>query len=265
MSTPVSNHTFAICAYGESPYLEECIKSLITQTVPSEIFIATSTDCAYIRNIAKRYDLTVQVNPDGPGICTDWNFAVSKAEKRYVTIAHQDDTYEPEYCSRMLKAAEKYDDLLIYFTDYGEIREGLTIDEGKLLSVKRHLLRPLINAEKRRSTRTQRSALRFGSSICCPSVTLDTKNVPLPLFSDEMKSNLDWQAWERLTHEDGAFFYDPVVLMHHRIHGGSETSRLIRDNTRTSEDLRMLEYFWPAPLARIVNYIYRSGQNSNEQ
>ena len=28
-------HTFAICAYKESPYLEACIRSLKGQTVPS--------------------------------------------------------------------------------------------------------------------------------------------------------------------------------------------------------------------------------------
>lgn len=26
-----TNHTFAICAYKESPYLEECIQSLMNQ------------------------------------------------------------------------------------------------------------------------------------------------------------------------------------------------------------------------------------------
>ena len=36
-------HTFVVCAYKESPYLEECIKSLLAQTVRSEILITTST------------------------------------------------------------------------------------------------------------------------------------------------------------------------------------------------------------------------------
>ena len=35
------NHTFAICAYKESQYLEECIKSLQNQTVKSNIIMAT--------------------------------------------------------------------------------------------------------------------------------------------------------------------------------------------------------------------------------
>ena len=37
------NHTFVICAYKESKYLEECIKSLINQTVKSNIIMTTST------------------------------------------------------------------------------------------------------------------------------------------------------------------------------------------------------------------------------
>ena len=57
-----TNHTFAICAYKESPYLEECITSLMEQTVKSEIFIATSTPNKYIDDIAAKYNLKVYVN-----------------------------------------------------------------------------------------------------------------------------------------------------------------------------------------------------------
>lgn len=59
-----TNHTFAICAYKESPYLEECITSLMEQTVKSEIFIATSTPNKYIDDIAAKYNLKVYVNEE---------------------------------------------------------------------------------------------------------------------------------------------------------------------------------------------------------
>ena len=36
-------HTFAICAYGDSPYLEECMASLACQRQKSEIICCTST------------------------------------------------------------------------------------------------------------------------------------------------------------------------------------------------------------------------------
>ena len=38
------NHTFAICAYKESPFLEECILSLLDQTVPFLRSVSTTPD-----------------------------------------------------------------------------------------------------------------------------------------------------------------------------------------------------------------------------
>ena len=37
-------HTFVVCAYGKSAYLEECVLSLMHQVCKSRILIATSTD-----------------------------------------------------------------------------------------------------------------------------------------------------------------------------------------------------------------------------
>ena len=38
-----NKHTFAVCAYKESPYLEECIQSVQNQTVQSKVIMTTST------------------------------------------------------------------------------------------------------------------------------------------------------------------------------------------------------------------------------
>ena len=67
-----------------------------------------------------------------------------------------------------------------------------------------------------------------------------------------------------LSKKDGAFVYNPQALMMHRIHEGSETSRLIENSARKSEDLAMLEKFWPAPVARLINRLYSEGQASNK-
>lgn len=40
-SDKINLHTFAVCAYGESPYLEECVQSLLAQKVRTRILIAT--------------------------------------------------------------------------------------------------------------------------------------------------------------------------------------------------------------------------------
>ena len=129
-----TNHTFAICAYKESPYLEECITSLMEQTVKSEIFIATSTPNKYIDDIAAKYNLKVYVNEGESGITQDWNFAYSKVQTDYVTIAHQDDKYAPEYVENLLAYTAKAKKPLLFFTDYAEIRNGKIVTTNKILN-----------------------------------------------------------------------------------------------------------------------------------
>lgn len=54
-------HTFAICAYKESEYLEECIRSLKNQTVSTNIILATSTPNKYIKGLCDKYHIAMYV------------------------------------------------------------------------------------------------------------------------------------------------------------------------------------------------------------
>ena len=74
------SHTFAICAYKQSPYLEECICSLTAQTVKSNIIIATSTPNDYIKALAEKYHLSLYINQGESGIAQDWNIAYRQAK-----------------------------------------------------------------------------------------------------------------------------------------------------------------------------------------
>ena len=51
------NHTFAILAYKESQFLEECIKSVMKQRDNSEVVIMTQTPNDFISKLAKKYHL----------------------------------------------------------------------------------------------------------------------------------------------------------------------------------------------------------------
>ena len=84
-------HTFAICAYGDSPYLEECMASLACQRQKSEIICCTSTPSPYIEGLAEKYRIPLYVREGESGIREDWLFAYRKASGDLVTIAHQDD------------------------------------------------------------------------------------------------------------------------------------------------------------------------------
>lgn len=86
-------HTFAVCAYKDSPYLEECLRSVTSQTVKSEVICCTSTPSSYIRELTARYQVPLYVRDGASNIREDWMFAYGKAQGRFVTIAHQDDRY----------------------------------------------------------------------------------------------------------------------------------------------------------------------------
>lgn len=258
-----TDHTFALCAYGESPYLRDCLASLQAQTLRTRIILCTSTPNDLVRSLAVENDLPLFVNVGEGGIAQDWNFAVSQTDTPLVTIAHQDDIYEPAYAESMLNAVNDAAHPLLFFTNYGELRDGVKVNENSLLNVKRRLLRPLEDGTRSSDVRTRRHVLSFGSAICCPSVTLVMENLEAPVFRVGMKSNLDWEAWEAISRKAGDFLYDPHILMYHRIHEGSETSALIKDDTRTKEDLAMLKRFWPTPIAHLLNIVYSRGQKSN--
>ena len=104
----------------------------------------------------------------------------------------------------------------------------------------------------------------MGNAICCPAVTYVLDNLELPIFKEGMKSNLDWETWERLSKKKGAFVYISDVLMHHRIHEESTTSELIHDNKRTQEDYEIFVKFWPPFIAKILCRLYAKGEKYNE-
>lgn len=265
MGFSITDHTFAVCAYGDSPYLEECIESLLQQVCSSNILIATSTPSEYISDIAKKYNVPLFVNELSCGIASDWNFAVEKAETSIVTIAHQDDVYSPYYLEIVLEALNKLEKPLIAFTDYGELRDGTFVRDDEILRVKRKLLLPLTSRFLASTRFGKRFPISLGNPICCPAVTYIKDNLPNPLFVDQgFRSNLDWGAWERFSRERGSFVYVPKIGMFHRIHEESETSSCITDNVRVDEDLEMLKKFWPASIAKIINHFYLKAQKSNQ-
>ena len=95
------SHTFAICAYKDSPYLDVCIHSLKKQSVKSKIILCTSTPSPFLEAMAKIHDIPLYVRNGKSDIQDDWNFAYEKAYTRLVNIAHQDDCYNRDYAAEV--------------------------------------------------------------------------------------------------------------------------------------------------------------------
>lgn len=256
------NHTFIVCAYKESPYLEECIKSVVNQNVKSNVIVSTSTPNEYIENLAKKYNLPIFINNGESGIGQDWNFGISNTTTDYVTVAHQDDIYNPDYLEEIVKYLDKGNDFVIAFSDYREIKNGVQIELTKNLKIKKMLLFPLRIFKKSRFIK--RRVLSLGSSICCPSVTVNTRITGKRPYKTDLKCDLDWDTWFEMTKYNESFLYINKELMQHRIHENSETSNLIENNIRLEEDLLMLNKFWPEPIAKFIMKFYKKAIETNE-
>jgi glycosyltransferase involved in cell wall biosynthesis len=259
------DHVFAIPAYGESPHLSGCIESILAQTdVAPRVLLTTSTPSAQIDSVAQRYGVEVRINPERANIATDWNFAMTSARAAWVTIAHQDDRYEPGYLSLMTAAVSRHAHTLIAFSNYAECTDQGARPTNLNLRVKRRLCaRAFGAAESIASARARRRLLAWGNPVCCPSVMFNRERLADFRFATHLKTNLDWEAWLRLSSIAGEFVYLREPLVSKRVHAASETSLLIANRVRQSEDRYMFEQFWPAPVAALIMTAYRIGYWGN--
>lgn len=261
-------HTFLVLAYKESPYLENAVQSVLNQEYPSKVVIGTSTDNEYIRSIADKYHLDVIVNPIKNGGNTgDFDFGWSHGNNVIVTIAHQDDQYDPSYSKKIVEAYRKHPDSIIIFSDYYEIRDDKRVYHNMLLDVKKTLLLPLRVIKSSSKKHWKQSCLRWGTAICCPAVSYVPSNIPFDKIfqQDEFVGVADWYGWYKLSLvDDTAFTFVPQPLMGHRVHEESHTSREINSDIRSKQELVMYEKFWPTWFAKFLNHFYRYAQNSNK-
>jgi glycosyltransferase involved in cell wall biosynthesis len=253
-------HCFVVPAYGDSPHLRACLDSLHAQTRPSPIVLCSSTPHAGLQALADEYGARLALHSPNAGIGHDWNAALEQADTEWVTLAHQDDIYLPEFTQRTLAAAARQPQAVMVTTGYGELI-GSDAGEGRarllspMLLVKRMLLElGFLGRDAVADPGAKQRLLRFGCPIPCPAVTLRTRTDLR--FREDLKVNLDWEAWLRLAAQPGAFAYVRQTLMLHRIHAGSETSDGIRAGVRAREDLMMFRAQWPAPIARVLARAY---------
>ena len=263
MTYTTNDHTYVLCAYKKSAFLEECVESILKQTVKSNILIATSTPNDHISAVAQKYNIPVFINDGEKGIGGDWNFAYNKAETPLITIAHQDDIYEPTYTEKMLEYVNKSKNPIIYFCGYGELRNEEKVYNNKNLKIKKLMLSPLKIKGLWSSKFIRRRVLSMGNCICCPAVTYVKEKVGESPFTNDYLSNIDWQQWEMLSRKKGSFVYNKQPLMCHRLHEESTTTEIIGESKRSLEDFDMFCKFWPKWIAKIVSKVYANSEKSN--
>lgn len=259
---PADDHCFVVPAHGESPHLDDCLASLAAQSLPTSVVVATSTPNAHIEAAAMRHGVPLRINPRREGIGADWNFALDCASARWVTIAHQDDVYLPDFARVTLDALARHPDAVLAFTGYGELEGSVPRPPGTLVRIKRLLLELGFLGTSTASTRFfKTNALRFGCAIPCPAVTLDAASGLR--FRTDLQVDLDWAAWLALARSPGTFVYIRRELMRHRVHAASETTAAIHGWRRAAEDRAILGTLWPAAVADAIVASYALAYRSN--
>ena len=160
------SHTFVICAFGESEYLEECIRSLKAQTVPAGILMTAPAPNRLITSLAEKYKIPLKIRNGQNNFRDDWNFAYQAAETDWVTLAHQDDIYDRFYAETLQKRAEqgKGKTVLAFTTDYIPIRSGEIGPRDKNSRIRRFLRSPLKIGPMAESRFWKKAVLSLGNS-----------------------------------------------------------------------------------------------------
>lgn len=260
-------HTFVICAYKTSPYLEECIQSCLKQTSvrkkQSKIIVYTSTPSDFLSDICQKYTLDLFIG-DRKSIGSDWNQALNYIETTYATIVHQDDIYFENYGSLIIDSFLNNHKANIVFTDYIECDT-----ENKMKTKNLNLKIKTLGLQLLSLTKIkwfQRRIYGFGNFICCPAVSynMERLNHYNFKFDEDFKMVVDWDAWERIMKYSGNIYYINNRAMAHRIHDQSETTANTRDHNREKEELIMFRRYWSPFFAKLLMNFYVHNQKTNE-
>lgn len=250
-------HTFVICAYQESPYLEACIRSLKSQTEETEIICATSTPCPYLTETMARHRIPLYVRDGESDIQEDWNFALEVAGGEFVTIAHQDDMYERHYVEELRKSYECWPDMTLFLTDAVTVKGGKLQKWGTKRLVKKLLRLPLRFSGLADLEGVKKGVLRLGNPVMCPSCAYRKNYLPDPIFHSEYRYALDWDCMADLAKWPGRFICVEKPLLFYRVHDGATTKACIENHRRETEERQMFERFWPKPVAGLLMRFYK--------
>ena len=249
-------HTFVILAYLENDNLLECVKSVLNQTVKSNVIIATSTKNNYIIDLASEYGLGVMVNDKPSNKGSDYNYALNAFDTEIVTIAHQDDIYDRNYVKEIMNCYNKNKDASIIITDSYEVLEDKKLKRSKSLLKKHFLIKPLKYKKFQKKKYFKLRSLKYNQSFCTSTVTYIKKNIKSDFFPTNLTYNNDWQAFINLAKEDSKFVLIDKKLVGYRINLNEVNIDKVK------EDILIYKSLWPN---FIIDYLYKKKELKKEK
>jgi glycosyltransferase involved in cell wall biosynthesis len=252
----ISNHTFVILGYKTFTYFDECMASLLNQTVQSKIIMTSSRINDESRALAAKYNIPLIGNDLHLDFSGDLNAAYKAADTEYMTFMHQDDWIEPDYLELTMQAAEKYPDASMVFTNYKEFRDGKFITTNLNMKIKNLILAFFYNFSGNIKNKFwKKLSFAFGNPVLPATILFNKKLCCEIIFDSIYKVSPEWDIMVKLSEKPGRFVLINKPLYIYRLQGGLVSAADLVQ--RAFEDRLIFEQLWPKPIANAFCRFYK--------
>jgi glycosyltransferase involved in cell wall biosynthesis len=229
-----------IPVYGDSPYLEETLKS-IEKNVPSDIPVTVIEDYsegASKKNVVEKYPRVEYIsNNKRLGIARNFNKCFELSRGLYTQIIGSDDIYCISNFTNTFEkiALHNYASTPALIIFDAEIIDSIGGKSFSLIDLVKKLMRPL--RQGRLNSHSLLKSILIGQWIYFPATLWQTSYVIKRGFNDEYFTAFDLELliYTCLTYEEIYYFRESLIS--YRRHISSQSSKLAKNGLRFKEEL----------------------------
>jgi glycosyltransferase involved in cell wall biosynthesis len=235
--------TIAIPYYSGRRYLRQAIDSVLAQDDPRwRLVICDDRGPEDGEELVSSYcdpRLRYIRNPQNLGMVGNWNRCLDAAETDLVTILHADDELLPNYCRRMLEAAERHPDAVGIYC-----RAQMIGPDGKRVLSPPDLIKRFIepggSGDRILSGEPAVRALARGNFIICPTMCYRMSLLGTRRFSSRWRFVQDLEFTTRLLLDGEALVGLRAAGYAYRRHPENATSKFTESLYRFEEERAFL-------------------------
>ena len=229
-----------IPAYGPSPYLAECIDSVLA----NGNYISRCTvidDCSptlEIFDIVEKYQGSVEYvrNSQNLGLASTFQKAFELSSSEFTVVMGSDDRMLRDYGLIVNRIAQDFPETCLIHPKVKIINEfGLASYSG--VDRVKSLLAPKVKTSKEMLSRDILPRLLIGDWMYFPSIAWNTQVLRNYRLDSNLKTAVDLDLLLRLSTSAESFVIAADYLFEYRRHPQSVSSKLLLDGTRIKEEL----------------------------
>lgn len=219
MSTS-SSVTFLIPCFNGAPYIEEAIRSCLSQTRPPEQIIviddaSTDESSRILEDFARRGEITLMVNPENIGKAASLNRALDLVATSYVAMVDADDLSEPDRLEKQVSYLDAHPGIGLVAGWVKYINASSRVfGAGKIVS-------PTTPEELERYLESNELFGLHYSSVTLRTAVFDDKALR---FHGEFFPAEDADLWNRIAEKGWGVINLPDYFASYRIHPASAWS-----------------------------------------